>query len=201
MSNYGRHFEFRVAPISKHRSGRNFLDSATAVPIGAPVTYSTGGPLGEENGLGLRPMVLAAQAASAPAPGQGGIAVYEYGPAAFAGDDAQLVTYSDKMTVPAGAALQVVNGDYVKVVLRNVPAYTFNGTRSYAAINMIDPDEIDSLEPGDGLLPGPGSDAEGYWQVDANMGASPTSWLVVERVTSINFHGESGYEVEARLNF
>ncbi len=202
MSNYGRNFELRVAPVSKDRSGRNFLDG-TAVPIGAPLVYSTGGTLGANNELGLRPFVLAADNAYTPLPGQGGVAVYEYGPAAFAGDDAMLTTFSDKDVVPAGAAVQVVSGTYVKVVLRNVPAFTFNNVRAYAGRDMIATGDTAGLAPGDGLIPGTGNDTDGYWKANgtADIATPGEAWLIVERVGSFEIHGETGFECEARLNF
>ena len=116
MSTYGRNFEFRVAPKSVNRSGRYYLAGTDDVAIGAPVIVDDPAT---ENDLGLVPVVLATGATNKPIPGQGGILVYEYGPAAFAGDDPWLTTYSDKDVAPAGSAVQVVNGDYVKVVLRN----------------------------------------------------------------------------------
>lgn len=202
MSNYGRNFEFRVAPVSKDRSGRNFLDG-DAVPIGAPIAYGTGGTLGTENELGLRPFVLAADGASAPLPGQGGVAVYEFGPAAFAGDDVMLTTYSDKDMVPAGAAVQVVGGEYVKVVLRNVPAFTFSTVRGYTGRNMIEPTEALALVVGESLIPGAGDDVNGYWKSGgvADVATPAGTWLIVERVGTFDIHGETGVEIEARLNF
>ena len=202
MSNYGRNFEFRVAPVSKDRSGRNFLDGA-AVPIGAPVAYGTGGTVGTLNELGLRPFVLAADEAYTPVPGQGGVAIYEYGPSAFAGDDIMLTTFSDKDTVPAGAAIQVVSGTYVKVVLRNIPAFTFSSVRAYTGRNMIRPADTGTLAVGDGLIPGAGTDSGGYWKANGSVSvATPgEAWLIVERIASFEIHGETGFEVEARLNF
>lgn len=202
MSNYGRNFEFRVAPVSKDRSGRNFLDGAS-VPIGAPVAYSESGTLGTENELGLRPFELAADGASAPLPGQGGVAVYEFGPAAFAGDDAMLTTYSDKGMIPAGAAIQVVGGEYVKVVLRNVPDFTFSSVRDYAGVNMVNPTDAAALSVGDALIPGAGDGTDGYWKTGGTAdSATPAgAWLIVERIGTFDIHGSAGIEIEARLNF
>ena len=202
MSNYGRNFEFRVSPISRDRSGRNFLDNNTAtpniLPIGAPVVYGTTGVLGEANELGLRPFVLAAADADKPAPGQGGVAVYEHGPNAFAGDDAMLTTYSDKGYIPAGAAIQVVGGTNVKVVLRNVPAFTFSNVRAYTGRNMILPASASAAVVGDGLTPGAGDDSDGYWKI---AGDADSTWMIVESVSSFDIHGQTGVEIEARLNF
>ena len=88
---YGRNFEFRVPPRSGERAGGFYLDSATDVPIGAPVKVASTGPsAGADNDMGLAPVVLAVGTQAKPANGGlGGILVYEKGPAAFAGDDEQ----------------------------------------------------------------------------------------------------------------
>jgi hypothetical protein len=189
MSNYGKNFEFRVAPHGGQRSGRFYLDETSAIPIGAPVIYADG----SENALGLLPVELATGATGTPAPGLGGIAVYEYGPAAFAGDDPWLTTYSDKDKVPAGAALQVVSGVDVKVVLRNTVDSTFLNTRDYDGRVMVAGlGATVSVAVGDYLTPGTGNDSAGYWAETAD----PTeAWLVVTKVD--NDRGE----VEARFVF
>lgn len=188
MSSYGRNFEFRVPPRSENRSGRYYLDGSTDIPIGAPVVYSGGA----ENGLGLQPVLLATGAQDAPRPGQGGIAVYEYGPAAYAGDDPFLTTYSDKDTVPAGDAVQVVNGDYVKVVLRNTTDETFLETRSYTGRVMVAGLGATSIAVGDLLTPGAGNDDDGYY---TETSTAAEGWLVVTKVDN------DRSEVEARLAF
>lgn len=191
MSVYGRNFEFRVPPRSENRSGRYYLAGATDLPIGAPVVRDSGE---DENELGLVPVELATGETAAPKPGMGGVIVYEYGPAAFAGDDASLTTYSDKDTVPAGAAVQVVNGTYVKVVFRNTSDETFLSTRSYsgrtfvAGIGIATP----TLAVGDMLTAGVGDDTDGYW---AETATAANAWAVITKVD--NDRGE----VEARLTF
>ena len=148
----------------------------------------------DENDLGLTPVELATGAQAKPLPGKGGILVYEYGPAAYAGDDPFLTTYSDKDTAPAGAAVQVVNGTDVKVVLRNTDDETFLHVRDYegrtfvAGIGIATP----TLAVGDMLTPGTGDDTDGYW---AETGTAANAWLVITKVD--NDRGE----VEARLNF
>src|SRR4051812_19935441 len=117
MSTYGRNFEFRVPPQHGQREGRwAVAATGTRIPIGAPIVADLAAPL---NTMGL-PLVKLAAADTAKAAVRGkGIIVYEFGPAAFAGDDAALVTYSDKDLVPLGAAVQLVHSPEVKVVFRN----------------------------------------------------------------------------------
>jgi hypothetical protein len=190
MSTYGRNFEFRVPPESQNRSGRFYLDGADDVAIGAPVKVDT---TADKNDLGLLPVVLATGSQAKPNPGMGGILVYEYGPAAFAGDDPYLTTHSDKGDAPAGAAVQVVDGTYVKIVLRNTAATTFLHTRDYAARKMVAGlGATLTLDEGDMLTPGTGDDTSGYW---AETGTAANAWLIVTNVD--NNRGE----VEARLNF
>lgn len=190
MSTYGRNFEFRVAPKSVNRSGRYYLAGTDDVAIGAPVIVDDPAT---ENDLGLIPVVLATGATNKPIPGQGGILVYEYGPAAFAGDDPWLTTYSDKDVAPAGSAVQVVNGDYVKVVLRNTEDQTFLEVRDYDGKTYVAGlGATLTLDVGDMLTPGTGNSTAGYWTETSN---AAEAWLVVTKVD--NDRGE----VEARLNF
>jgi len=192
MGSYGRNFEFRFPPETENRSGRFYLQNAGAtVPIGAPVTVDAS-PV--ESALGLLPVSLATGATATPRPGMGGIAVYEYGPAAFAGNDPYLTTYSDKDTVPAGAALQVVSGQEVKVVFTNTVSNTFLATRTYASRTMVAGvgGATPTVTVGNLLTPGTGNDSAGYW---AATGTAANAWLVVTKVD--NTRGEC----EARLVF
>lgn len=190
MSSYGRNFEFRVPPKSVNRGGRYYNSDSIAIPMGAPVKVDTSG---DEDSLGLNPVLLATGAQALPKPGQGGIAVYEYGPAAFAGDDPFLTTYSDKDSVPIGAAVQVVNGDYVKVVLRNTEDQTFLTVTDYDGVTFAAGlGATLSLAVGDMLTPGTGNGTAGYW---AETATAANAWLVITKVD--NDRGE----VEARLNF
>lgn len=190
MSSYGRNFEFRVPPESADRQGRYYLAEGADVALGAPVKVDTAG---DDNSLGLSPVVLATGAQAKPNPGMGGILVYEYGPAAFAGDDPWLTTYSDKGDAPDGAAVQVVRGPEVKIVLRNTAATTFLQTRSYAARKMVAGlGATLTLAVGDMLTPGTGDDTDGYWAETAN---ADNAWLIVTKVD--NDRGE----VECKLNF
>lgn len=189
MSNYGRNFEFRVPPRSGERAGRYYLSGADDIPIGAPVVVDTAG---DENDLGLLPVELATGAQAPPANGMGGIAVYEHAPAAYAGYDAALTTYSDIDTVPAGKAVQVVSGATVKVVLRNTEDETFLNTRDYEGrVFVAGLGATPTLAVGDFLTPGTGNDNAGYWAEST----AENGWLVITKVD--NDRGE----VEARFTF
>lgn len=191
MSNYGRNFHFRVPPHGGQRSGRFYLDNGGAdLVIGAPVVVDTSGDV---NDMGLLPVDKAAADAARPVPGMGGILVYEYGPAAFAGDDPFLTTYSDKDKAPAGKAVQVVSGTDVKVVFVNTEDRTFLNTRDYAGRVMVAGlGATPTLEVGDLLTPGTGNDNDGYWKATQT---SSQAWLVV---TAVDYDRN---EVEARLLF
>lgn len=191
MTNYGRNFHFRVSPRGGDREARWVLPSdGTSFPIGVPVngtgTASDDFPGAEE--------VALATGAQAPTPGRSGIAVYEHAPAAFAGHDPWLDTYSDIDTVPVGKLLQVVHGTYVKVVLTNTVDRTFLNTRSYdgrimvAGIGIATP----TLAVGDWLTPGVGDDTDGYW---AETNTASEAWLVITAVDNARA------EVEARMLF
>lgn len=187
---YGTQFEFRVPPRSGERAGRYYLDEGAGVPIGAPVVVDTAG---DDNVLGLTPVKVASADHARPKNGLGGIVVYEYGPAGYAGDDPALTTYSDKYSVPAGAAVQVVNGDTVKVVLRNTEDELFLNTREYAGRTFVAGlGATPTLAVGDYLTPGTGNDSAGYWK---ETSTEANAWLVVTKVDA-----DRG-EVEARLLF
>lgn len=190
MASYGRNFDFRTVPSAKERKGRFYVPtSGSVIPIGAPV----GATGAAEDGRGLAPVALVT-GATAPLIGKHGIAVYEYAPAAFAGDDPFLTTYSDKDFVPLGAAVQVVSGTDIKVVFRNTSARTFLGTRAYAGRLMVAGIGIatPTIAVGDMLTPGVGDDTSGFW---AETGSASNAWL---RVTHID---NARAEVEAQLLF
>ncbi len=184
---YGRNFEVTVPPHGRDRRGRFFLDGA-ALPIGAPVAYGTGGTVGGPNDLGLEPVV---SVVGDVAPTEmSGIVLYEYAPNAYAGDDPVLTNYSDKDTVPAGAAVQVVRGDYVKVRFTNTTAETFLNTRDYAGRVMVD---LAGISVGDLLQPeATPNDTNGYWQAAVT---AANAWLVVTKVDSARG------ELEAQMTF
>jgi hypothetical protein len=188
---YGRNFEFRVPPHGGQRSGRWHVPATgNEIPIGAPVKLTVDGA---ESDLGLFPVELAT-GAQAPKPGVSGVVIYEYkGQDGWAGDDQNLVTYSDKDTVPLGAAVQVVSGVDVKVALINTEDVTFLNTRDYTGRTMVAGlGATPTLKVGDYLTPGTGDDSAGYW---AETASAANAWLVITKVDNVRG------EVEARLAF
>ncbi len=187
---YGRNFEVIVPPHGRDRRGGFFLDNAVdTIPIGSAVEYGTGGTVGAPNALGLNPVVPAIAADLAPSE-MSGIVVYEYAPNAFSGDDTVLTTYSDKDTVPAGAAVQVIRGEYVKVRFTNTVAETFLNVRAYTGRLMVD---LTGIVVGDFLQPDAVSDdTDGYWQ-EAITAAN--AWMVVTSVDTARA------ELEAQMTF
>ena len=138
--------------------------------------------------------VVDESSAAALVPGQAGILVYEYGPAAFAGFDPYLTTYSDLSVVPLGASAQVISGDpTTKVTFTNTVASQFLGIRSYPARTMVNGfGATPTVAVGDYLVPGAGDDTDGYWQSQASpVGA----WLVITHVDSVRL------QVEAQMLF
>jgi hypothetical protein len=194
MSTYGRNFGFRVSPRSENRMARFAVPATGArLPIGAPVVANVGAGATALTAYPSMPVqrVGLAAAAAAPIKGQSGLLVYEFAPAAFAGFDEYLTTYSDLDTAPLGATVQVVDGAYVKVVLKNTGANEFLHNRTYAARNMVAPANLAGVAVGAYLTPGVGNDTAGYWAV----GDVTNGWLVVTSVDATRG------EVEARLTF
>lgn len=189
MGTYGRNFEFRVPPVHGQRGGRYSVPATgTVIPIGAPVEVTAATAA---DALGLAPVTLAT-GATTPVSGIHGIALYEWGPAAFAGDDPHLTTYSDKGHVPLGAAVQVISGPGVKVVFTNTVASTFLTARSYTGRVMVaGMGATPTIAVGDFLTPGTGDDTDGYWA----EGNATNGWLVVVGVDTVRS------EVEARFTF
>lgn len=185
---YGRNFGFLVTPKGGQRAGRYALDG-TSIPIGAPVVIT-----GDSDALGLLEVTLATGAQAKPAPGKGGIAVYEHAPQAFNGVDPVITTYSDIDRVPAGGAVQVISGSEIKVVLKNTTDTTFLSRANYpAARTMVaGVGATPTVAVGDFLTPGTGNDNAGYWAETSN---AAEAWLVVTKVDAARG------EVEARLNF
>lgn len=208
MGTYGRNLEFRVPPMSEYRQGR-FVAPVTPlsgagsagtgatgsglIPIGAPVIADLSAG---QDGLGRQIVKLATSADASgdvPPPGLSGLAIYEYGPAAFAGTDPLLTTYSDLSNIPAGQALQVVHGPHVKVVFSNTVTELFLGQRSYAGRTMVfglgaSPTAI----VGDFLIPGLGDDTDGYWTSTATAAGA---WFVITSVDTVRL------QIEARMLF
>ncbi len=190
MGTYGRNFEFRVPPRGGQRGGRYAVPTTGAeIPIGAPLKVTAAA---DATSLGLT-VVNLTTGASAPVPGTCGIAVYEWAPAWQAGSDPFLTTYSDKDTVPLGAAVQLVSGPDVKVVFTNTVESTVLTNRTYAGRVMVAGfGATPTVAVGDFLTPGTGNDSAGYW---AETGSAANAWLVVTHIST-----DRG-EVEARFVF
>ncbi len=200
MGTYGRNFEFRVPPTHGQRAGRQVLnitglDAATqaaGVPIGAPIKLDN--TIAVSSAYSGAYNVQLATGAQAPVKGGSGILLYEHAPAAFAGYDPALTTYSDIDKAPVGKLVQMISGLEVKVVFKNTDASTFLGTRSYAGRIMVAGVSIatPSVAVGELLTPGTGTDAAGYW---AETGTAANGWLEVLSVDAVRD------EVEARMIF
>ena len=157
-----RNFSFRSAPVGGQRAGR--FSAVASVNIGSAVV--TDGSTDADGGLAV---VAAGVDATVPANGEGGLAVYE---ALFT--DGPVESPSDVIASPAGAKLQVVSGDQVKVVLTNS-----------ADLAIVD---VSGLAVGDPLSPA----AAGTWASATN------AWMTV---TSIDATVSGEEIVEARLTF
>lgn len=190
MGTYGRNFEFRAPPRGGQRGGRYSVPTTgSEIPIGAPLVVTGGG---SATSLGLTVCTLAT-GGSVPKSGVSGIAVYEWAPAWQAGSDPYLTTYSDKDTIPLGAAVQLVSGPDVKVVFTNTVASTFLTNRAYAGRVMVAGfGATPTVAVGDFLTPGTGNDSAGYW---AETGTAANAWLVVTHIST------SRGEIEARFTF
>jgi hypothetical protein len=187
MASYGRNFDFRLPPDEGHRAGRHYLDD-DARPIGVPVVVTS-----NVDDLDRRGVELATGDQAKPAPGQGGILLFEQ--VYYKDVDPTLVGYSDAAisVAPAGEAVQVVNGTETKVVLANTTTNNFLNMRSYAGRTMVAGlGATPTLVAGDKLTPGTGNDTDGYW---AETPTAANAWLVITKVD--NARGE----VEARVNF
>lgn len=189
MSTYGRNFEFRVPPVHGQRGGRYTAPADADLPLGVPVVVADGAT---PDSMGSLPVELAT-GAQAPKKGLAGILLYEHAPAAFAGTDPLLTTYSDIDKAPRGKQVQVISGDMVKLVLRNTEDRTFLTVRDYEGRVMVAGlGATPTLAVGDFLTPGTGDDDAGYWAETAN---EAEAWLVVESVDATRG------EVECRLAF
>lgn len=189
MGTYGRNFEFRIPPDARNRPGRYVVPSTgTPIQIGAPVQITAGAAA---SSLGMQPVTLVT-GATAPPVGSAGILVYEWGPAAFAGDDPDLTTYSDKDYAPLGAAVQMVSSTEVKVVFKNTAANTFLINRTYAGKVMVAGfGATPTIAVGDYLTPGVGDTTSGFWA----KGNAGNGWIVI---TSLDVARQ---EIEGRMTF
>jgi hypothetical protein len=193
MATYGTNFEFRVPPYHGSRGARFSTDPAgTQVPIGGPIGVNTADA--PTTDMGLQIVELLAAIPAKPVPGMHGIAIYEYAPAAFAGQDPFLTTYSDLNMVPIGKAVQMVSGASVKVVFRNTAASLFLNTRNYPAFTIVaGMGATPTLQVGSYLVPGAGESTDGFWTSTGATAAN--AWLVVTGVDAVR------QEVEARMLF
>jgi hypothetical protein len=192
MSTYGRNFDFRTPPDGAERGARFTLDpDGDDLVIGAPVMAT-----GDEDAFGRLIVAVVDGETAKPAPGYGGIMLFEHAPSAYAGFDPLLTLYSDLGTAKAGAAVQVINGNGLKVVFRNTADSTFLHTRSYTGTKMVD-ETLGGATPtvsiGDLLTPNASpSSTNGFWQVTAT---AANGWLKVVGVDSTRG------EVEATIQF
>lgn len=189
MGSYGRNFEFRVTPEEYMRRGRVILAQGADVPIGVPLLIADNAPP-DPLWTGALPATLAT-GAQAPRRGMSGLGVYEW--IDVNGLDAQLSGYSDRDLIPNGKQFQLVSGAGVKVVFHNTVAHTFSGTRNYPGRMMVaGMGATPTVQVGQYLSPGTGTDAAGYWAVNAT---ATNAWL---RVTNVD---ASRQEVEAEFMF
>lgn len=229
MAQLGRNFDFRIPPKAEARAGR-FIAPTTAaagtqsagggtfaysngyltfpgglVPIGAPVTVGVGATPDAYGRL----TVAFPSAGAAPTAGINGIAVFNYGPAAFAGYDPVRTVYSDLGFIPLGAPIIVVAGDpATKVAFTNVPSSTFLGNSASGVANSPGagltgqgyPGRImvnglgatTTVEVGAYLVPGNCNDTDGYWE---SQSSATGAWLQITNVDSTRLI------VEARMLF
>src|SRR5262252_8281196 len=163
MTTYGRNFGFRIAPESELRHGR-FSTPATGnpIPLGAPVIADLAAGA---DSFGNQIVKLAPSGTLSTAQGMLGVLVYEYAPAAFAGLDPMLATYSDPGTAPLGKAVQlVIGGGQTKIWLANTVTSSFLSSRTYAGRTMVNGlGASPTVIVGNYLVPGTGDDVNGYW--------------------------------------
>jgi hypothetical protein len=154
-------FEFRVPPRPNNRAGR-YKIGATPLRIGVPVKVVDDAELDAQGRLELE---LVTGNVGKPIAGIHGLMVFE--PAfsyAFQGRDRRLDTPSDLVEAPANAAVQLVNGDDVKITLRNTDEQNFLGGRLYpAATYVAGLGATPTLGVGDFVGPGAGDIDDGFW--------------------------------------
>jgi hypothetical protein len=176
MGTYGRNFEFRITPTEEERHGRVYFAGASPVPIGVPLVIAA-----QAVSSDMWTDALPATLATGAQPfnhGLCGIGVYEY--IDYNGFDPELTTYSDRDIIPVQRLVQLTAGPNTKVVLTNTAARTFMGIRPYAARMMVaGMGATPTVKVGDLLSPGTGTDAAGYWAVNAT---AANAWLRVTYV-------------------
>lgn len=165
MSSYGPFFDFRVTPEPHMRQGRYILNpdsTADVVPIGGPVMVTGDDP--STLFTGARVVDLATGDLAPPLPGQGGIAVYEH--LHLHGLDPVINSHSDRPDIPLGKLIQVVRGEGIKVVFRNVADHQYLHVRDYPGRTMVAGVGIatPTVSEGDFLTPGIGTEDDGFWK-------------------------------------
>lgn len=188
MSNYGRNFEFRIAPERGQRNGRYVNATGAEIPLGTPIGVT--GVVDDLERQEIEPVT----GATAPERGTHGIILVEHtGVTGVAGRDPFLNGVSDADTALDGQQVMMVSGVTVKVVLRNTEDRTFLNTRSYTGRVMVAGlGATPTLGVGDYLTPGTGNDTDGYW---AETASATDAWMVITNVDAARG------EVEARLLF
>lgn len=179
MGVYGRFFDFAASPIPQHRQG--FHLTTEVIPQGAPFEVV---PDSEPDANGRLPVRLCTDSVGKPIPNQHGIALYEVPPRYYAGVDPLLTNPSDIVDIPAGVAIQAIHGTEVIGEWRNGDEFSFDGQRTYpgrvmvAGISVATPEVFPTVL----LMPGPGNDDDGYWQVTDDP---DEAWLSVVVATKI----------------
>jgi hypothetical protein len=188
MASYGRNFHTRISPYSQQRHGRFQLVQGAAIPIGTPVVVPAN-PVPDATLTGALPAKLAT-GAQAPRVGLCGLAIYEW---ISSTGDPVLTTPSDVDTIPDLELFQLITGPNVKVVFTNTVDHAYLGLRNYKGRMMVAGlGASPTVKAGDFLTPGTGTDAAGYWAVNAT---ASNAWLVVTNVDATR------QEVEAEMIF
>jgi hypothetical protein len=183
-------FATNATPLSGAGTPGTGATGTGLLPIGAPVSADTAAGL---DSFGRQVIKLATAGADVPPLGMDGLLVYEFAPAAFAGTDPMLTTWSDLGLCPAGRGVQVVRGGHVKVVFYNTFAEVFLGQRTYPGRLMIPGiGATPTVAVGNYLVPGQGDDTDGYWTSTATLAGA---WMVITGIDTVR------QAVEARMLF
>lgn len=153
-----RNFSFRQPPTYQHRLGRFKTGASTTVVNGAPVVGS-----GDADTTDKRLTVALAAAGAAPIPGLSGVANQENPWDRGAGYDMVLTKSVDFHACLSSEQVQVCHGSEVKVLVQNTEDVAAGEFQALEGITMFAGD-LDTLNIGDPVTPGAGSDASGYWK-------------------------------------
>lgn len=182
MSNYGRQGSFLQTPLPHDRLGR-YIVGDDPILMFAPAIVPSGAVVDVNGRL---PLELAT-GAQAPRKTRSGIVIWEspWGADRLGGPglDPVLTRASDVDTAPANTAAQFISGTQVRLRLNNRAEFSFDGQRTYAARTMVAGlgGATPTVEEGELLTPGVGTDADGYWAVTAT---AANAWLVVTAVNN-----------------